>query len=94
MRSSKDSRRCKKSPPAWHEGFVAMLPAIEKYAKRTFRCRKGDAREEAIQETICNACCAYARLVALNKTNLAYPSALSAGSPFVKSRQAAKSVAG
>jgi hypothetical protein len=29
-----------------------------------------------VQEVICNACCAYVRLVELNKTALAYPSAL------------------
>jgi hypothetical protein len=53
-----------------------MLPAIETHAKIAFRHLGAEAREEAIQETVCNACCAYARLVELNKTDLAYPSAL------------------
>ncbi|MFZ1935560.1 MAG: hypothetical protein WCB27_07115 [Thermoguttaceae bacterium] len=70
------SSRCKKSPPAWHHAFMAMVPAIERHAKLTFRGLKGEAREEAIQEAVCNACCAYARLVELNRTDLAFPSAL------------------
>ena len=55
---------------------MAMAPAIETHARISFRHLDAEAREEAIQETICNACCAYARLVELNKTDVAYPSAL------------------
>ena len=68
--------RCKKSPPAWHDAFVAMVPAIETHAKIVFRRLDAEAREEAVQEVICNACCAYARLVELKKTEVAYPSVL------------------
>lgn len=68
--------RCKKSPPAWHGDFVAMIPAIETHAKIAFRRLDAEAREEAIQEVVCNACCAYARLVELHKAKLAYPSVL------------------
>ena len=68
--------RCKKSPPAWHAAFEAMVPLIERHAKIAFRHLDAEAREEAIQETVCNACCAYARLVELNKVDVAYPSAL------------------
>jgi hypothetical protein len=53
-----------------------MIPAIETHAKIVFRHLNPDARDEAIQETICNACQAYARLVELDKTDVAYPSAL------------------
>lgn len=76
MRSSKKTVRCKKSPPAWHAAFMAMVPAIETHAKLAFRDLDAEAREEAVQETVCNACCAYARLVERNKTDAAYPSAL------------------
>src|SRR5262245_58995051 len=76
MKNSKDSARCKKSPPAWHAPFAAMLPTIEAQAKIAFRHLAPEAREEAGQETVCNACQAYARLAELGKTNLAYPSAL------------------
>jgi hypothetical protein len=76
MRSSKRMVRCKKNPPAWHAGFEAMLPAIEAHARLAFRRSNPDAREEAIQETICNACQAYVRLVERGKTDVAYASAL------------------
>jgi hypothetical protein len=68
--------RSKKSQPAWHEGFLAMLPAIERHAKIAFRHLDAEAREEMVQEVICNACRAYARLAELNKTDVAYPGAL------------------
>jgi hypothetical protein len=55
---------------------MEFVPSIEEYANRAFRHLDAEARQEAIQEVICNACCAYARLVALGKTELAYPSAL------------------
>jgi hypothetical protein len=76
MRRDTKSAFCKKSPPAWHDGFMALVPAIEKYAKRAFRHLDAEAREEMVQETICNGCAAFARLVALGKTDLAYPTAL------------------
>ena len=76
MTTSAKSVRCRKSPPAWHDAFMEMVPAIETHAKIAFRHLDAEAREEAIQEVICNACCAYARLVELKKTDLAYPSAL------------------
>ncbi len=68
--------RCKQSPPAWHTAFEAMLPIIESHAKIAFRHLDVEAREEAVQETVCNACRAYARLVELNKTDVAYPRVL------------------
>ena len=70
------SARCKKSPPAWHAAFESMVPAIERQARIAFRQLKAEARQEAVQEVICNACCAFARLAELNKTDLAYPSVL------------------
>jgi hypothetical protein len=65
-----------KSLPAWHGTFVRMLPGITRYPRIAFRHMPPDAKAEAIQEAICNACCAYARLVELNKTDLAYPTVL------------------
>lgn len=76
MKASKKSARCKKNPPAWHAAFEAMLPVIETHARVAFRRFDADAREEAVQETICNACQAYVRLVELGKTAVAFPSAL------------------
>ena len=76
MKTSMRSVRCRKNPPAWHADFEAMIPAIENYARIAFRHLDAEARGEAIQETICNACQAYVRLVELGKTDVAYPSAL------------------
>ena len=67
----------KSTVPAWHATFVTMLPAIARHAKIAFRhLRSPEAREEAIQEVICNACCAVARLAELGKLDLAYASVL------------------
>ena len=68
--------RRKKSLPAWHKAFLAMLPRIATHAKIAFRHLNAEAREEAVQEVVCNACHAFARLVELGKQDLAYPSAL------------------
>jgi hypothetical protein len=76
MKASTKSARCKKNPPAWHAAFEAMIPIIETHATLMFRHLNRDAREEAVQETVCNACRAYARLAELGKTDVAYPSAL------------------
>ena len=53
-----------------------MLPTIEKQASIAFRDLDADACEEAVQEVVCNAMQAYCRLVELNKTSIAYPTAL------------------
>ena len=75
-RRKQKSARCKKSPPAWHADFEAMIPTIENHAKIAFRHLDPEAREEAVQETLCNACQAYVRLVELGKTDVAYASVL------------------
>jgi len=76
MRFSDKSRRGQKSPPAWHATFLAMVPKIESHAKRAFRYLNAEARTEAVEEVHCRACAAFARLVELNKIELAYPSVL------------------
>jgi len=60
---------------AW-TAFIGMLPAIARHASLAFRSRKGDERDDLIQETIANAARAFARLVELGKPELAYPSVL------------------
>jgi hypothetical protein len=62
--------------PDWHATFVKMLPAIARYAKIAFRHLRPEAREEAIQAVICNACVAIARLAELGKLDLAYATPL------------------
>jgi hypothetical protein len=63
-------------PPAWHKGFLAMLPAILKHARIAFRHIRPEARQEAVQEVVCNAMAAYAALAKRGKVALAYPSVL------------------
>ena len=62
--------------PHWHQGFMAMLPAIQTHAKVAFRHLDREAREEAVQEVTANAAVAYARLFELGKVDLAYPGVL------------------
>ena len=64
--------------PHWHKAFLALLPAILKHAKIAFAYLKPEARAEAVQEVVANACQAYARLVELGKTDIAYAAALAA----------------
>jgi len=53
-----------------------MLPAIQRQAKITFACFDNDTREEAIQETVCNACLAYAKLAKQGRVEVATKTSL------------------
>lgn len=71
------SVRRETAPPAWHTKFVEMMPIIENHARIAFRyCRDREARQEAIEETLCNACVACSRLFQQGKADLAYPTVL------------------
>ena len=70
------SSSSKGSVPRWHKKFLAMLPLIRRHAQIAFRKLDAEARNEAVQEVIANACLAFRRLVELNKTDVAYPSVL------------------
>ena len=67
-------RRC--PVPRWHEAFLLMVPSLRRHAAVSFRHLNPEAREEAIQEVVCNALRAYVRLVQLKKVALAYPTVL------------------
>jgi len=58
---------------SWHAQFLSMLPRIRDHAAVSFRYLNPEAREEAIQEVVCNALRAYVRLLQLKKIDLAYP---------------------
>ena len=70
------SIRHKSAVPAWHEIFLRMLPAIREHVRIAFRNLDPDAKAECVQNSICNACSALARLAELGKLDLAYPSVL------------------
>lgn len=73
---SEKSRSKSKPAPAWHEGFLKMLPKIRLHARVCFRALDPEAKAEAVQNCIANAMIAYARLYELGKIELAYPTAL------------------
>ena len=60
----------------WHRQFLALLPQIVQHAKFAFRHLRGEARQDAIQETIANALVAFVALVRRGKMSLAYPTVL------------------
>ena len=62
--------------PAWHEPFLAMLPAIVRHASISFTDRPYQNRKELVQEAVANCLVAYVRLVELGKEDIAYPSVL------------------
>jgi hypothetical protein len=60
----------------WHRQFLALLPQIVQHAKFGFRHLRGEARQDAIQETIANALVAFVALVRRGKMSIAYPTVL------------------
>ena len=62
--------------PAWQGLFVELLPAIRRHARIAFRHLTLELREECVQEAVCNACRAVARMAELGKLELVYPSVL------------------
>ena len=64
------------NPPAWHAGFLAILPRIRRQARIAFRHLGPEAREDAVQEAVANACQTYARLAARGKLSVVHPAAL------------------
>ena len=76
MIKSAEPVRRQASVPEWHHQLLAMLPAVRKHANRAFQYLDSEAREDAVHEVTANAVVAFARLVELGKTDLAYPSVL------------------
>lgn len=76
----------------WHAEFLAMLPAIRRQARISFRSVPSEARDELVQEVVANCLMAYRRLVQLGKTDIAYPSALARFA--VKQVRAGRRIAG
>ncbi|HUY32242.1 MAG TPA: hypothetical protein VMV69_05630 [Pirellulales bacterium] len=62
--------------PAWHAGFVALLPVIHSQLRYAFRGLPPETREEAIQESLANAAATYARLYEQGKADIAYATPL------------------
>jgi hypothetical protein len=60
----------------WHEGFLRMLPAIQRHARVALRRLKCEAKDDAICEVIANCLCSYRRLYERNELRRAYASVL------------------
>ncbi|MHB1035136.1 MAG: hypothetical protein ACYC35_12625 [Pirellulales bacterium] len=58
--------------PAWHAGFLAMLPDIRERASKAFSRLSPRTRDDLVHEVIAAALVAYVRLVELDKANAAY----------------------
>lgn len=65
-----------KSKPAWHAGFMALLPDIYRHIRFAFRRLESERRDEATQEALANALVAYVGLHELGKTDVAYATPL------------------
>ena len=63
-------------PPAWHNAFLAMLPAIRRQASIAFRALPPEPREELIAAVVANCLVGFVRLFEQRKQDVAFPSAL------------------
>jgi hypothetical protein len=70
------SRNSSSGTAAWHADFLAILPAIRRHARTSFRNAAPELRQELVQETIANGLANYARLLELGKRDVAFPSVL------------------
>lgn len=65
-----------KDAAPWQPQFLALLPTILRYVEPAFRKLDPDAKAEAVQEAVANACVAFARLVERGKESLAFGTVL------------------
>ena len=66
----------RKKSKNWQQRFVALLPVIVNYVRPAFRELGPEAKAEAVQEAVANACVAYARLVEQGRESLAFATVL------------------
>src|SRR5690348_17309167 len=64
------------APPAWHDGFCKLLPAIRSQLRFCLRKLSPSERAEALSECIANITIAYARLHEQNRLEVAFASSL------------------
>ena len=60
----------------WQEGFLRVLPAVQRHAQIRFRRLGADRREEAIQEAIASACVSFQGLAAKGMLHVATAASL------------------
>ena len=64
------------SQPAWHAGFLALLPQIRDQLRFAFRRLPAAERAEAMAEAVANIAISYARLHEQGKLDVAFPTTL------------------
>ena len=62
--------------PRWERTFLAMLPKIVRHARIAFRHLNPEAKQEAVQNVVCNTWAAFVGLARRGKLDLAYPTVL------------------
>jgi hypothetical protein len=72
------AKKCthEKPAPAWHAGFLKLLPRITRYARVAFAKLPAERREDLVEEAVANAMVAYVRLFERGKTEVAFASVL------------------
>ena len=60
-----------------YEAFLRMLSTIKRRARFAFKGLDPEARADAVEEVVAHAFCTFARLVELDKADLAYATPLS-----------------
>jgi DNA-directed RNA polymerase specialized sigma24 family protein len=61
---------------SWQETFLEMLPMIKRYARRAFRELDAHTKEDAVQDVVAGAYCAYYRLRQRGELQRAFASVL------------------
>jgi DNA-directed RNA polymerase specialized sigma24 family protein len=64
------------STRTWQDGFLTMLPRIERHARRAVCKLRGDVKDDAMCEIIASCLCAYHRLFQRNELERAFASTL------------------
>ncbi|QDU87972.1 hypothetical protein Pla175_13390 [Pirellulimonas nuda] len=64
--------------PTWHEGFLELLPRIERQVRRLLRGLKGEALDDAYSEAVAQAAVNYCRLAEQGREADAYATPLAA----------------
>jgi hypothetical protein len=64
------------SKPAWHDGFLALLPVIRDQLRFLLRKLRPDEKAEAMAECVAHVTLAYQKLYEQGKVNVAYATSL------------------
>jgi hypothetical protein len=62
----------KQQTPAWHAGYLQLLPAILRQARHYLKPLKEEAFEDALQEILADTVVVYARLAELGREQIAF----------------------